>query len=205
MTVINGYLGIMETHQRHSIRLKEYDYSQAGGYFVTVCTHNRQMLLDTQEVQNIIRQWWNKLSERFPASKIDEFVIMPNHIHGIIFIGVTTDEPNIVGAVHEPPEHNGAIRELPLRQKRRNMLLSKIIGYFKMNTAKSINGIRKTPGLSIWQRNYYEHVIRNESELNRIREYIASNPLKWQFDRENLCRTTDTKYETEWQWLEGDL
>ena len=97
---------------------------------------------------------------------MDEFIIMPNHIHGIIFI---------VGAIHE----------LPLQKYRRKMLLPKVIGYFKMNTAKQFNQILNRTGQPFWQRNYYEHIIRNEKELNRIREYIQNNPLKWELDREN--------------------
>lgn len=148
-------------------------------------------------MQEVIKCWWDKLPEKFPDIKTDQFVIMPNHTHGIVFI---------VGAVHEPPKHNGAIRELPLQllqQKRRHMLLPEIIGYFKMNTAKHINEIRKTPGTPVWQRNYYEHIIRNEKELTRIREYIINNPLKWEFDWENPERIPNRLYEDQWQWLEG--
>lgn len=83
------------------------------------------------------------------------------------------------------------------------MLLPKVIGYFKMNSAKYVNQIAKTPNTPLWQRNYYEHVIRNELELNRTREYIINNPLKWQFDRENPDRIPNQQYEKEWQWLES--
>ena len=89
----------------------------------------------------------------------------------------------------------GAIHELPLpktRAARRRMLLPKIIGRFKMNSAKNINVKRNTPGVSVWQRNYFEHIIRNEKSLNRIREYIAMNPEQWEFDKENpACKDTE--------------
>ncbi len=96
---------------------------------------------------------------------------MPNHFHGIIRIG---------GAVHKS--------SLPHQYKatdRRKMLLPKAIGYFKMTSAKRMNDLRNTPGIPVWQRNYYEHVIRNEDELLKIREYIRTNPLRWAADRYN--------------------
>ena len=106
---------------------------------------------------------------------------MPNHLHGIILI---TD----VEAIHELPLQEsmnvGTIHELSLRE-RRNMLLPKVIGYFKMNSAKIINQKISSSGTSLWQRNYYEHIIRNESELDRIREYIVNNPIKWTLDYDN--------------------
>jgi len=94
----------------------------------------------------------------------------------------------------------GAIHELPLRNTRRKMLLPRIIGYFKMNTSKQINQIRKTPGIPVWQRNYYDHIIRNQDELNRIREYIINNPLQWEYDRENTHRIPNKA--SPWQTLE---
>ncbi|MBI4834333.1 MAG: transposase [Planctomycetes bacterium] len=180
--------------QRKLMRLKHYDYSQAGGYFVTICAQNRQMILEPDEIQKVIQQYWDKLPEKYAEVEADQFIIMPNHIHGILFI---------VGAVHEPPKYNKAIHELPLQQ-RRQMVLPKIIGYFKMNTAKHINRIRNTPGFPLWQRNYYEHIIRNENELTRIREYIINNPLKWHFDRENPERVSNKQYEEGLKWLEGN-
>jgi REP element-mobilizing transposase RayT len=102
---------------------------------------------------------------------------MPNHFHGIITIN------NHVGAIHELPLH-----ELPLQiepKQRRKMLLPKIIGFLKMNSAKEINQIRATLGYPVWQRNYYEHIIRSEEEMNRIHRYIIDNPAKWAEDENN--------------------
>jgi REP element-mobilizing transposase RayT len=176
-------------HHRRSIRLPGYDYSQTGAYFVTICAHQKKHLfgeviegeIKTNEIGEMIRLYWNHLPRRYPNVELDEFVLMPNHIHGII---------RIVRAVHEPPLPpnavkfvRGAIRESPLRRK---MLLAKIIGYFKMNTAKRINEIRGVAGVPVWQRNYYEHIVRNNDELNKIRDYIATNPLRWPTDPENL-------------------
>jgi REP element-mobilizing transposase RayT len=112
---------------------------------------------------------------------------MPNHVHGIIVI--IHNETNPIGAIGD--RDVGAIHELPLRNElshRRRMLIPKIVGYFKMNTAKEINQIRNTPGVPVWQRNYYEHIIRDERDLDRIRAYIAENPLRWPEDEENPIR-----------------
>ena len=169
---------------RKAIRLKDYDYSEAGGYFITICTYNRKYLfgeISNQEIMlndtgEVVEQWWLKLENKFANVKLDYHVIMPNHTHGIIMI---SEEKNDVGA----------ILELPLRRdkiERRRMLVPKIIGYFKMNSAKCINRLHDSTGNPLWQRNYYEHIIRNESELYRIREYIQNNPPKWDLDRENL-------------------
>ena len=98
---------------------------------------------------------------------------------------------------HELPGRN-ALQQQGIRQ-RRKMLLPKITGKFKMQTAKQINQIRKTPGISLWQRNYYEHVIRNDDELNRIREYIISNPLKWEYDRDNPQGKADDEEKKFWE------
>lgn len=155
-----------DQHHRKSLRLRDYDYSQCGAYFVTMCTENRESYFkEFPNLKQVVQTQWNVLKTRFPEIQLDEFVIMPNHVHGIIFI---------VGGIHESP-----------LQDRRNMLLPKAIGYFKMNTAKRINQILNRAGQRFWQRNYHEHVIRNEKELKRIREYIQHNPLKWELDREN--------------------
>jgi putative transposase len=169
-------------HYRKSLRLKDYNYSLAGAYFITICTRDRKSYFEKfPNLQIIIHTQWDGLVNRFPQIQLDEFVVMPNHIHGIIFI---------VGAIHESPLQNRSNMSLPMvyespLQNRRNMLLPKAIGYFKMNTAKQINQILKRAGQPFWQRNYYEHVIRNEKELKRIRAYIQNNPLRWKLDREN--------------------
>ena len=184
-----------DTHQRRSIRLRDYDYSNAGLYFVTICTSGRECLL-ADVVDGVIclndaglcvKSIWNSLPDRYPDVEIDSVVIMPNHLHGIIIINERT-----VGAIHELPttrtspeisfpQEDRAIHESPLRN-RRNMLLPKIIGYLKMNTAKRINQLRDNSGTPVWQRNYYERVIRNNQELQTVRQYIDDNPIKWAED-----------------------
>ncbi len=173
-----------EKHHRRSIRLKDYDYSRGGGYFLTLCTQNRQCIMGEvvngkvvlNEIGVMAESIWSDLPKHYPNIELDAFVVMPNHFHAVIKIH------EVVGAIHELP--------LPgdnknTKTQRRRMLIPRIMGYFKMNSAKRINNMRGALGPPVWQRNYYEHIIRNEHELNDIREYIAQNPLKWELDGEN--------------------
>jgi putative transposase len=177
-----------EVHHRRSIRLRDYDYSYAGAYFVTICTFERECLfgevidgdMRLNDAGQLIMTIWDSLPQRYQNVDVDSFVVMPNHAHGIVVI----HDP--VGAIHESPAFEsdvkiGAIRESPL-QNRRAMTLSKIVGYLKMNTAKEINQLRDNPGGPVWQRNYYERVIRDEQELAAIRQYIVDNPARWAED-----------------------
>jgi putative transposase len=175
-----------DKHHRRSTRLKVYDYSQTGAYFVTICTKDRECLfgdivdgeMRLNEYGTIVANRWDAIPNYIANVERDEFVVMPNHIHGIIVI-----RSDCVGAIHELPLRDETPNET--RKYRRQMLLPKIIGRFKMNTAKIINQIRNRPGYPIWQRNYYEHVIRNDDDLNRIRQYIIENPMKWYEDKDN--------------------
>ena len=186
-----------DTHHRRSIRLPGYDYSQPGAYYVTVCAHEKKHLfgeiiegeMKPNQHAEVVRRVWEGLTRRYPAVQVDAFVVMPNHIHGVIVVGAVR-EPHEVGAIHELPqgEYQRAVHEPPLR---RRMLLPIVLGYFKMQTSKRINEMRDTPGAPVWQRNYYEHVVRNEDELGKIREYIATNPLRWVRDPENAERETN--------------
>jgi putative transposase len=169
-----------DRHHRRSIRLKGYDYTQAGAYFVTVCAQNRECLLgdvvDGNLVLNaageIVCRVWNALPTKYPGIEIDEFVVMPNHMHGIIRIH---HADNIAGG--ETP---------PLRKP----ALGQMVAYFKYHCAKYINQHRNTVGIPVWQRNYYEHIIRDEKTLNNVRRYIQVNPLMWPYDTENTKRIT---------------
>jgi len=164
--------------KRKSPRLKGYDYSTEGAYFVTVCIQNRKGLLGNvsggilqlNDSGKMVERWWQKLGSKFPLIEIDSFyVVMPNHFHGIVFLRASE------GA------HMGA----PLQ---------KMVQWFKtMSTNEYIHGVKEygwpTFKEKLWQRSFYDHVIRNEESLNRIREYIATNPLRWDLDRENLQAT----------------
>jgi REP element-mobilizing transposase RayT len=136
-----------------------------------------------------VKQWWLKLEDKFINVKLDNYVVMPNHIHGIIVV----IEKDKVGAIHELPLQSGMIL-------RRQMLIPKTVGYFKMNSAKYINQLRDVTEHPLWQRNYYEHIIRNETELYRIRDCIKNNPLKWDLDRENpSSRNVNMEHDRYWK------
>ncbi|MFZ5966962.1 MAG: transposase [Bacillota bacterium] len=159
--------------QRKQIRLKDYDYSQAGYYFITICTYDRGHLLSNivgdgfhavpqtelttigKEIVKTIEYFDN----HYPHVKIDKYVIMPNHIHLIVILKQL---------------HSGGHGNPPL---------PKIVGQFKSYTNKRYNDLNKSKKLILWQRNYYEHIIRNEAEYQEILEYIETNPLKWELDK----------------------
>lgn len=174
-------------NHRRSIRLKGYDYTQAGAYFVTICTKDRACLfgdvadgvMRLDQMGHIVRQCWLAIPDHFPHVLLDEFVVMPNHVHGIIVIMATHD----VGATHASPLQNDDTPTRPRGPQPRSV--ASIVGSFKSAAAKRINEHRGTPGAPIWQRNYYEHIIRDDESLNLIRNYIADNPLRWYLDREN--------------------
>ena len=169
-----------DIHHRRSVRLKGFDYTQPGAYFVTMVCRDRELLLESDVSAGIVRSVWNSLPRRFPSVELDEFIVMPNHVHGIIVI---TDNKATasVGAIHELPLQNNW-------KQRWIMTLPKVIGYLKMNTAKRSNQLNQRSGQPLWQRNYYEHIIRTEDELNCIRQYILNNPFTWETDEENPNR-----------------
>lgn len=162
-------------HHRRSIRLKGYDYSQAGFYFVTICCYQRQRLfgeivdgtMRLNQYGEIVAETYKWLSLRYSYVHLDKWIVMPNHFHGII---VLTNKPR-----------RGVSRNAPTQPKRKP--LGQLIGVFKTVSSKKINQIRNVPGIPVWQRNYYEHIIRNENALNNIRQYIINNPLSWHQDQ----------------------
>ena len=154
---------------RPSLRLPTYDYAQPGGYFVTICSQDRLCLfghIEQGELQlnaagRMVVEIWTSLPQRFPHTSLDAFVVMPNHVHGVVVI----------------------------QEERAGQGLGQIVGAFKsLATNRYIAGVRQLawspfPG-RLWQDNYFEHIIRNEAELKRIRDYIAANPLQWERDPE---------------------
>ena len=167
---------------RRSIRLQGYDYASAGAYSVTLVTRDRQCLfgdiVDGQTRLNfwgqIARDEWEKSAQIRKEIDLDVFVVMPNHIHGII---VFTDAPE------------RATRRSPLQSGPTRRSLGAFVGGFKSVVTKRVDELRGSPGMPVWQRNYFEHVIRNEDSLIRMRRYILDNPAKWEFDRENPSAT----------------
>ncbi len=177
-----------DKHHRRSIRLKGYDYTQNGAYFVTICTWQRQNLfgdivsgqMQLSRHGEIIESYWDNLIKHHRHVELDQFVIMPNHVHGIILL---TEHQVIANN-----DLSGGLNKL--RPQRHG--LPEIIRGFKTFSARSINRHRKLTGVSVWQRDYYEHIIRSQESLHRIREYIINNPMNWENDDElhpnNICK-----------------
>lgn len=221
-----------EIHQRRSIRLRDYDYSANGAYFVTIRVHvgagspspeclfgemaDGVMVLN--DAGQMVAEWWAKLPDKFPGVESDEFIIMPNHFHGVVIITdhVGAGFPRPISGIPRPVlgnDHsakNGEIQggkiqdninqggETPNNQTQggeinqggetpplRKPTMGQIVGYFKYQTTKQLNLMRDNPGVPVWQRNYYERVLRNERELHGARKYIIENPMKWAMDKEN--------------------
>ena len=197
-----------QKHHRRSIRLKGYDYSSEGAYFITVVTQGREYLfgeiVDGEMVLNdagqMIIKWWNELPHKFPNINFGEFVVMPNHFHGIIFIiepvGVDLRvDPEDVRVSPEEEKGGHTVRAAsttvrdgigpPVRPS-----LSKMIQWFKtMTTNEYIREVKRSNWKSfagrLWQRNFYERIIRNEEELRQTTDYILDNPSRWEDDDEN--------------------
>ena len=174
-------------HHRRSIRLPGYDYSQPGAYFVTICAYQRQCMfgdiVDGQMRLNqygaIVADEWQKSSTIRQEIELDEWVVMPNHFHGIVIINNPVGaNDNPVGANGRSPLHND-----PTSQRMKPKSLSSLMAGFKSITTKKINILRDTPGTPLWQRNYYEHIIRNQDAMDKIRQYIIDNPVSWGIDQ----------------------
>lgn len=174
-------------HHRHSIRLKDYDYSQAGAYFVTLCAYQRQCWfgeiksghMHLNQIGKIVANEWLRTPEIRPDFQLGEWIIMPNHIHGIVIITEPFDgDKNVEDARNMMSASNA-----PLQQKPNS--LSSFIAGFKSAVTKQINLLRHNRDLPIWQRNYYESIIRDEKSLAAIREYIINNSSRWQNDPDN--------------------
>jgi putative transposase len=203
-------------HHRRSIRLKGYDYSRPGAYFVTICVQEKDRPLfgkiidgrmQLSHMGEIVWKCWNQLPRHYPNVRLDEFVVMPNHVHGIIWlvgpnggggvgarddgarddVGAGLQNRNIKDAkpartAHEAHAGGGGIGG-DEDFEGRIYPLSEVIRGFKTFSARRINELRGIAGVPVWQRNYYEHIVRNEEALQRIREYIVNNPVKWEWDR----------------------
>lgn len=186
-----------EIHHRRSIRLQGYDYSQAGAYFITICCQDRisrfghiqngEMHLN--EFGQIAHDEWIKLSERFPNFELDVFQIMPNHLHGIIVLKDIND--NAVGAglapaLDNPPALDDISPIVIGTEASPAPTIADIIGAYKSLVFKNCLTIYKSKNEimgKLWQRNYYEHIIRNEQTYLTIANYIITNPLTWNQDK----------------------
>ena len=160
----------MKKRRRNSTRHQGWHYGAAGHYFVTICTHERECLFDSAEWMQIAETAWQKIPayQSPTVVRLDQWVVMPNHVHGILVIvdGYAADAPRPTEAI------SGSV--------------GRLVGIFKASVAKRINNRRDSTGQPIWQRGYYDRIIRNERELNAIREYIIKNPERWAEDCDNL-------------------
>ena len=173
-------------HHRRSTRLKGYDYSSSGVYFVTICTHQRECLfgkikdgtMALNKFGQIVAEEWERSLTMRQNIELDTSVVMPNHFHGIVKITDT------VGAQCIAPLPPPIIAPLPIdKLYRQPQSLGSFVVGFKMAVTKRINTIRQTPGVPVWQRNYYDRIIQDEDALHQIRQYIVNNPQSWQLDQ----------------------
>jgi putative transposase len=194
------------TNRRRTIRVQDYDYTQAGAYFITIWTRDRKCLLgkvvnDMVQLNGtgrLVESVWLKTASVRPEIELDAYVVMPNHFHAIFFI---QESPGPAGATHRvaPTENHAAGAGKPHRPAGPQLRsVGAIIGQFKSLVTKRLTLAPPYFQSSLWQRNYYEHVIRDEKSLNRIREYIATNALRWDLDRENLQTTEKDAFD---DWL----
>ncbi len=203
-------------HHRRSIRLPGYDYSQAGAYFLTLVTHQRASLfgeivdgiMGLNAAGKIVQQEWQCLPRRFPRLQLGTFVVMPNHIHAVLIIRpdhesslsgiVGGTRPGLdgtpLGTDHLPDDTLSGEDGSPLPGHTSPIhgpkpgSIGAIIGQFKSRVTKRLWNLPPFTQTPIWQRNYYEHIIRSEKEMARIYQYIVSNPDRWDDDEENLLQ-----------------
>ena len=204
-----------DQYHRHSIRLSRHDYAGPGAYFLTLVTSGRECLFgqiaDREMCLNalgeIVVEEWKRTDEVRPNVEIDTFVVMPNHTHVVVIVGAHSRAPedectlsdsharqrDRTAVLGDPSNTDDAVARAhacaPLRPpdpSRRPRSIGSLVAGFKAAATKRINESRGSPGAPVWQRNYYEHVIRDDEDLDRIRRYVAENPLRWKEDPENV-------------------
>jgi REP element-mobilizing transposase RayT len=158
------------TSHRRSIRLPNYDYRQDGFYFVTLVCQQRECLFDDPKVRQVAETLWQELPDRFPYVSLDEWVLMPNHLHGVLHFH---HQEQVDVAAQLPRERPSGAR---------SGSLGAVVGAYKSLSTRRINPILGREDRGIWQRNYYEHVVRSDRELAAIRQYIRDNPENWALD-----------------------
>jgi putative transposase len=191
-----------DIHHRRSIRLQDFDYTQPGMYFLTFCTQDMECLfgevIENSVILNtfgeIAKEEWLKTPVIRKYVALGEFIIMPNHVHAmleILDVGATrrvAPNAHLDQTIHLVPSDSNLSRAThrvaPTGPAPGSV--GAIVGQFKSVVTKQINSMRNTRGISIWQRNYYEHVVRNNESLADICDYIINNPQRWVLDKENL-------------------
>ncbi|MCG3206892.1 MAG: hypothetical protein FOGNACKC_00491 [Anaerolineae bacterium] len=184
-----------QKHNRQSIRLRGWDYTQPGAYFITICTHQREYLFNDTGIRAVVENAWRNIPSHPHARhvQLDKWVVMPNHLHGILVLVDRYDGDGGKGKairIDDSLANDQCSNLLRLYDDHGPTLkpdsIGAIVGNFKSLTARRINNLRHTPGGKIWQRGYYDRIIRSERELDAIREYIQNNPQRWTEDRDNL-------------------
>ena len=186
------YISNHSDHNRKRTRLANFDYSAVGMYFVTICTANREHffgeICDGKMILNdcgkIADKCWREIPTHFPNTKLDEFVVMPNHVHGIVWIENSVNDENIVrvGDKNFCPLQNEINQKS--WQSKLSRSLSSIIRGFKIGVTKWCR--QNSDIYLVWQRLFHDHIVRDDEELNRVREYISLNPKNWKRDKNNL-------------------
>ncbi len=198
-----------DVHRRRSIRLKGYDYSQAGAYFVTICAEGRSApfgsVVDGEMVPNaagrMAQTIWEELPGRFPTMHCDCCVVMPNHLHAVVVLvgAPLVGAPHLHGNAPASVSPRAGTRPAPTGPR-----LGDTIAAFKSLTTNEYARRVRSSGWPpfqgrLWQHNYYEHIIRTEAALDTIREYIAINPLRWHLDHENPDRLAEDEFDRGFQ------
>jgi REP element-mobilizing transposase RayT len=176
-------------HHRRSIRLPEYDYSQSGVYFVTICAQGRECLFGEvmtdsmvlSPIGRIVEDVWLALPCHFAHIELDAFIVMPNHFHGLVQIN----------APHSITKNRD--EQTSYSSGTQSQSLAALVQNFKSVTTRKINQMRQLSGKTVWQRNYYERVIRNQRELDAKHQYITNNPMQWALDEENPLKPKRTR------------
>lgn len=208
--------------RRNSVRLPYYDYRSAGGYFITICTDRRRPIFATNRVADTVRAAWCDVPNHHAHVQVGEFVVMPNHVHGIVFLVPTDDTETStpvpdVGGVRDRAQRVSAVpdvggvpdraqRVAPLRAAKRRTeagSLGVVVRSFKARVTRDLRAILG-PDEVVWQRNYYEHVIRSEAGLERIRRYIITNPERWAGDPDNPDAVEDPQELAFATWIRSD-
>jgi len=212
-------------HSRHAVRWAVCDYAGDGAYFVTLCTVGKVCLfgdaagegIHLNEYGKIVQACWKALPKHYVDLKLDAFVVMPNHLHGIIVLGDVGPGPRHTENIYDDPvgaglqpaqvptDTQGRVANPPLRDDKESRVkrrhgVSEIVRGFKTFSAKRINALRGTQGKSLWQRSFHDRVIRDEDEWRHIYEYIEDNPARWAADRENSS-VKIRKGEKNFPWL----
>lgn len=178
--------------RRHSLRLRGHDYRQNGAYFVTICTYKAACLFGNvidgemilNDIGNIVQDEWLKTSQVRTNVQLDTFVVMPNHLHGIVHIAANEDRATQRVAPTGESGHPAQIDHAPRRSRSLQAgSLGAIVGQFKSAVSKRCRQITGLSDLQIWQRGYYDSILQSERILNDARSYIAANPERWFEDK----------------------